>query len=640
LAVRFDQEAELLGRLQHPGIAQIHAAGSTNDAGVPWSYFAMEFVDGLPLDQFASVQHLSNVERLLILARICEAMHHAHQKGIIHRDLKPGNILVTPSGQPKILDFGIARVVDSDLQLVSMHTGTGELVGTIPYMSPEQASGDPGAIDIRSDVYALGVVGYQLLTGQFPYDLQKKPIHDAVRIIREADHVPLSRHVKEFRGDLDTIFGKALEKDSARRYQSALALAEDIGRFLDHQPITARPPNLLYQTQKFARRNSLLVGGGLGILALLVIGVVATSVLAIQLKRQRDAAVTLQEQTEITRRQAESARKEAQESMEVQIAISGFLQDVFAAGSPYVAKKDMTITEALDWAAERVDEKLAAKPEAAAAVRMRLADTYFSLGRQTEAIEQMDGALKDSLRATPKNIMDIAMIRASLGQLYLQSARLDLAKEHLESAMELIEAPALRDQPVRSLTMVNYGALLMQEKRYDEALPIFKECLRLREHEFGKLHPYTLTVLNNLAVATREVGDSRMALQLAKENMQSHRTALGNKHPNTITGIYNYADLLRDSGEHAQSRELFEECIALGTAHLPTRHFLMGKYHSGYGELLRVMKRLEESESELKLGLEILEEQLGANHPDTIRARERLSTLRDEGKHSVKGRSE
>ncbi len=310
----------------------------------------------------------------------------------------------------------------------------------------------------------------------------------------------------------------------------------------------ARPPSVIYQLKKFARRNSLLVGSTLSILVLLIAGLLAISLLAMQLRHQRDEARRLQQQATDARQEAVKAQHAAEQAAEVQTAISGFLQDVFSSASPYVGKKDVTVAEALEVAAEHVAEKLSAQPEIAAAVRMRLSDTYFSLGQLNNSIAQMESALRESLAASPQDLVTIAMERAGLGQLYAQAGNTAAAKEQLEIAMKLVDHPDVRNQPVRALTLVNYGALLIGENRSEEAAPLLREALQLREQELGADHPYTMTVRNNLAYAVRNTGNMDEARQLSRENMESHLRTLGEKHPNTITGIYNYADLLRELG--------------------------------------------------------------------------------------------
>jgi serine/threonine protein kinase len=274
---RFENEVQVLGRLQHPGIAQIYQAGVTDLGGGPQPYFAMELVSGLPLVDYAERRGLGLRERLRLLAGICDAVQHAHQRGIIHRDLKPGNILVDDaSGQPKILDFGIARTTDPDGAMTS-HTLFGQIVGTLPYMSPEQLAADPGGIDTRSDVYALGVILHELLTGKLPHDLTQRSTLDAMNAIRDVEPARVGTLDRRLRGDVETIVAKALEKEKERRYASAAELAADIHRYLSDEPIVARPPSAGYQLRKFARRNKVLVGGIASAFLILISGVVPSA---------------------------------------------------------------------------------------------------------------------------------------------------------------------------------------------------------------------------------------------------------------------------------------------------------------------------------------------------------------------------
>lgn len=258
---RFEVESQTLARLTHPSIAQIYGAGTfRSPLGATMPYFAMELVRGEPLTRHAQRASLSTAARLRLLAQIARAVDHAHTRGVVHRDLKPGNILVTPEGLPKILDFGIARVADEQ-RPETIATRTGEIVGTLAYMAPEQVAGDPEAIDPRADVYALGVILYELLTGALPIDLSGRGIADAARAIAEIEPARLGTSRRDLRGDPETIAHKALEKDRSRRYPSAAELAADIERYLSNQPIVARPPSALYLISKFTRRNTGLVAG-------------------------------------------------------------------------------------------------------------------------------------------------------------------------------------------------------------------------------------------------------------------------------------------------------------------------------------------------------------------------------------------
>lgn len=275
LTERFHREAQMLGRLCHRGIAQIYDAHTSPTDGEP-HYIAMELVDGPPLLRFALDAPLDLRQRLQMVAEVCDALDHAHQQGLVHRDLKPGNILVQPrsaplsenssggydsaeirlGGQPKILDFGIAR--SADLNTLT-EAEAGRLIGTVPYMSPEQAAGQ--RVDARGDVYSVGVIAFELLTGRLPYDLGGKMIHEAARIIRDDEPMRLGAIDRRLRGDIEVIIAKALEKDREQRYAGAAELAADIRRHLSDQPIVARPPSALYRMGKFVRRRKALAGG-------------------------------------------------------------------------------------------------------------------------------------------------------------------------------------------------------------------------------------------------------------------------------------------------------------------------------------------------------------------------------------------
>ena len=267
---RFLKESHILGQLRHKGIAQIYDAG-VDDTGLP--YFVMELIRGQLIDEYANSQYLSLSERMSLMATVCDAVDHAHQRGVIHRDLKPSNILVDDIGQCKVLDFGIARTSDSELISITSHTETGQLLGTLSYMSPEQVSAKASEIDARTDVYALGLVLYELVSGARAYQLNHLPLPEVARTIREKEPPLLGTLDRRFRGDIETIVCKSLEKDKTRRYASAGALRDDILRHLAHQSIHARPASAFYRLKKFSRRNRTV----LTIVCLLILGLIGTS---------------------------------------------------------------------------------------------------------------------------------------------------------------------------------------------------------------------------------------------------------------------------------------------------------------------------------------------------------------------------
>ncbi len=271
LQERFTLEASLLGRLQHPRIAQIYEAGTEETMHGTLPFFAMEFVDGRPIHRFAREEYLDVRARLALVAEVADAVHHAHQKRVVHRDLKPANVLVDESGAPHIVDFGVALAVGSasDDRL----TRTGQLIGTVSYMSPEQCEADPTAVDTRTDIYSLGVIAYELLAGVPPHDLESRALAEATRAIRDDEPTRLGLRSREFRGEIETIVGKAMAKDRDHRYDSAAEFAADLRRYLANEPITARPASGLYQLRKLASRHKPLVAAFTAVIVILLVTV-------------------------------------------------------------------------------------------------------------------------------------------------------------------------------------------------------------------------------------------------------------------------------------------------------------------------------------------------------------------------------
>jgi len=292
-------------------------------------------------------------------------VQHAHQRGLIHRDLKPANILVDEAGQPRILDFGVARLTDADTQ-ATRQTNIGQLIGTLAYMSPEQVQGDPDALDTRSDVYALGVILYEMLAGKLPYTLPRQ-LHDVVRTIQQTEASPLRTMVKSYRGDIETIVAKALEKDKTRRYASAAELAADIRRHLQDEPIVARPPSTIYQVSKFARRNRALVTGVAAVFAVLVLGIVASGWEAVRARR---------------------AAKRAEQESAISRAVNDFLQkDLLGQASAENQSKpdpNITVRTVLDRAAQNIEGKFAGQPAVEAAIRETIGQTYSDIALYPE----------------------------------------------------------------------------------------------------------------------------------------------------------------------------------------------------------------------------------------------------------------
>ena len=316
---RFHYEVQFLGRLQHPGIGRVYDAGVWVDEGRELPFFAMEYIaNAKGIDEYANDKNLDLKARLALFADVCDAVAYGHERGIIHRDLKPGNILVNGQGQVKIIDFGVARATNADVTLTEARTAVGQIIGTLQYMSPEQCAADPNDIDIRSDVYSLGVVLYQLISGKLPYDLEGTAIHAAIRVVQEKEPTTLSDLARTVAGDIEVITHKALEKERSRRYRSAGDMADDIRRFLSDEPIVARPPSLAEHIRRYARKNKGVAISVGSIAAVLVVSVVAIIFFAVEASRQRDVAT--REAGLARAAEAETARSLLRETEQREIA--------------------------------------------------------------------------------------------------------------------------------------------------------------------------------------------------------------------------------------------------------------------------------------------------------------------------------
>jgi serine/threonine protein kinase len=389
---RFELEAELLGRLRHPCIAQVYEAATAPTPAGPQPYFAMELVDGPSLTDFADARRLTTRQRVALLAMVCDAVHHAHQQGVIHRDLKPSNILVVEAGegeqagtalaaqssyapplalshgaaQPKVLDFGVARAVSADGQATAVHTRAGQIIGTVPYMSPEQVAGDPAGLDIRSDVYALGVIGYELLTGRMPYELDGLGLTDALDVIRRQPPITPRRIVPGLRGDVEMILLKALEKSKSRRYASASELAADLRRHLSGEPVSARPARVTYLAARFAQRHKALVAGLAATLLALLLGGVLTVWQARMALQERDRAV----------RESDKARE-----------VQRFLERIFRAVDLDRKNPDIRVRDVLAAALDELRQGLPADADVRAALFQAIGRAYLDLGLDADAAQ-------------------------------------------------------------------------------------------------------------------------------------------------------------------------------------------------------------------------------------------------------------
>jgi tetratricopeptide (TPR) repeat protein/predicted Ser/Thr protein kinase len=603
---RFQQEAQALGRLQHPGIAMIYEAGTAADAGpVPLPYFAMEFIQGTSLGKYADDHGLTTRERLEIMAKVCDAVDHAHQRGIIHRDLKPGNILVDETGQPKILDFGVARVTDSDVHS-TRQTDLGQLLGTVAYMSPEQVLADPLELDTRSDVYALGVILYELLAGRLPYSISPK-LHEAVQTIRQEDPAPLRSIVRTCRGDIETLVAKALEKERARRYGSAAALAADIRRYLGNEPTTARPASIAYQLQKLARRHSTFVGGVAAVFVVLVTGIVASAWEAMRARRA--------EQT------AEAVRDFLQHDLLAQAAAS------VQASPDTRPDPDLKVRTALDRAGARIAGKFDAQPAVEAAIRQTIAATYLDLGLYPEAEQHVERALELRRRMLGERNAETLQSMSLLADTYRLQSRYPQAEALLRKVLLVQRRLLGENNPAVWKTIDELGGLDERQGKFSEAELFHGNALEMRQRVLGEAHPDTLDSMNNLGVLYASEGKYAQAEQIEKKALEIRRRVQGAEHPGTLTNMDDLGEVYRLGRKYPQAESLLSEALA-------ARRRVLGEEHpdtlvsmNNLALVYRMQGKNADAAPLLTKALEIKRRVLGETHRETLASMHNLASL-------------
>ena len=593
---RFERESQVLARLQHPGIAQIYEAGVADTAFGPQPYFAMEFIHGVPLQAYAETRKLGPRQRLQLMANVCDAVEHAHQRGVIHRDLKPANILVDDGGQPKILDFGVARATDSDAH-ATRQTDVGQLVGTLAYMSPEQVTADPLDVDTRSDVYALGVVLYELLGKRLPYQLSQQ-LHEAVRTIREQDPTRLSAISRSYRGDVETIVGKALEKDKTRRYVSAAELADDIRRYLADQPIAARPASTSYQLRKFARRHKGLVAAAAVVFTVLIAGIVATTREALRARRAEQIAQ----------------------------AVSDFLQnDLLAQASAYTQAgpsqrpdPDLKVRTALDRAAARISGKFGGQPGVEAAIRDTIGQTYLDLGLYPEARTQLEQALQLYERLLGSESRTALRILSRLANLSVSQGKYDDAEALATRAVSVQRRVLPAEDPDTLYSMNTLGNAYYLEAKYDKAEPLYSQVLEIRRRVLGREHPRTLSSTNNLAGVYYSTSKYDKAEELWAQTLEIRRRVLGSEHPDTLSSMRNLALDYGMQRKDDQAEVLLSEALGISRRVLGLEHPSTVATISNLARIYDGAGKFAQAEPLYREALEIQRRVLTLTHDDTL----------------------
>jgi eukaryotic-like serine/threonine-protein kinase len=601
---RFEAERQALALMDHSNIARVLDAGAT-DSGRP--YFVMELVRGIPITEYCDQNNLPVHERLELFVQVCHAVQHAHQKGIIHRDIKPANVLVTlHDGRPvpKVIDFGVAKATNQQLTEKTLFTAFAQMVGTPLYMSPEQAEMSGLDIDTRSDIYSLGVLLYELLTGTTPFDQQRfreAAYAEMVRIIREEEPPKPSTRISTLgaartataahrqiagqrlgqlmKGDLDWIVMKALEKDRTRRYDTANGLAADVDRYLQDEPVVARPPTSLYRFQKLVRRNKLAVAATGAVIAALVIGLGFSGWLLLREKEARQRAVAAEQ----------AANTEAAKSAQV----AEFMKDMLMGVGPSVAlgRDNKMLLEILDKTASRVGHDLKDQP----LVQAELLDTIGPVYQELAQYEKSEAMLREGL---------------SIRRKVLGSEHLDVAK-----------------------SLNNLGLVLHRAQKLTEAEAAYREALAIQTKLLGSQNSDVARTQSRLGSVLRRQGNADEAESLLRSSLDTRKNVLGQENPEVASSLRELALLLSTQSKYAEAERLLRQALAMQTQRPDTVNPAVADLIFNLGKVLERDGKFPEAEVKLRDSLAMQRKLYGDEHPDVAESLGFLAkTLSDQDK--------
>jgi tetratricopeptide (TPR) repeat protein/tRNA A-37 threonylcarbamoyl transferase component Bud32 len=608
---RFQAERQALAVMDHPNIARVFDAGTTSAGRL---YFVMEMVDGLPITAYCQKHEVSLQDRLAPFISVCQAIQHAHQKGVIHRDIKPSNILVTVyDGKPvpKVIDFGIAKAMQEPLTDGSMRTQVGALVGTLEYMSPEQAGSFGEDIDTRSDVYALGAVLYELITSSTPLNrptLTDSSVLDIVRRIREEDPPPPSNRLgntklsRTVRGDLDWVVMKALEKDRARRYSTPLDLAEDVRRYLRHEPVLARPASAGYRFGKYVRRHRFGMAAAAVIAALLIGSAVMEAVQLQVARRERDRA---------TRERDRATR------------IADFMTQMFKVANPSEARgNSISAREILDKASQQIGAGLDSDPGVQAQLMDTMAQTYAGLGLYGRAQNLTERAL--AIQRSLHGERDRATLETEsyLAQLIRAQGHLAEAETRLQATLQVQSQVLGPNDPDTLTSMDRLGYVYTNEARQAQAEGLFRQTLEAERRVLGPNNPQTLTTLNELAETLTPQGRYADADKIYAELIAAQRLSLGSDHPGTLLSMSHAAENLSEGGRYAEAEKLYAQVIAGQRRVVGPEHPQTLRAMTMLGVTMMKEGRYTEADKLQRQVIEIKRRVLGPTHTSTLQSME------------------
>ncbi len=641
---RFRAERQILATLDHPNIARLLDGGATSD-GLP--YLVMEHVEGTPIDQYCRERRLDVPERLRLFATVCDAVIHAHRHLIIHRDIKPGNILVTADGVPKLLDFGIAKLLDAGDPDLAMDTMTGMRVLTPDYAAPEQVRGQP--VTTATDVYALGVLLFELLTDERPHTFRTLTAQEIERVVCETDAPRPSTIRHALDEDIDIIVGTALQKDSERRYRSVEALVDDVRRMLQGLPIEARPATWHYRARRFVSRHRWAVTAA-AIVALMLVGfAIVVTLQAARIARERDTA---------------------QQERDAAEQVASFLVDMFEVADPGESRgATVTARELLDRGAERIEAALADQPGVQGRMMTTMGRAYRGLGlfeqsqdlleRALDRREQVESHYSDAVADTLGELGDIVGARGEyelarqhhqealairqalhgdshdtvafalndLGETLQQLAEYDEAESVLEQAVAIWRRVRPADDPQIASGLNNLGLLLRRRNRYTEAEPILREALDIRRRAFKGRHPQVANSLMQLGQLENELGRLDEAEALMRESLDMRLQMLGTDHPDVGTSYNNLASLLHDRRDYDRAEEMYRASIAINEKRLGADHPETAVTLNNLASLMEDKGDLDQAEEIFRDALAIRERALGGEHPAVARGLNNLAIV-------------
>jgi serine/threonine-protein kinase len=611
---RFRNERQILASIDHPHISRLLDGGSTEE-GLP--YFVMEYVDGKPIDEYCDTERLSIAERLGLFRQVCAAVHFAHQNLVIHRDLKPGNILVTPDGVPKLLDFGIAKLLNPELVSGPIDpTQFERRLMTPEYASPEQVRGE--SVTTASDVYSMGVLLYELLTGHRPYRLKDRQLHEIARAVCEeeptrpsavidlVEEVPspdgTTRRItpesvsaaregtrerlrRRLKGDLDNVCMMAMRKEPRRRYGSVEQFSEDVGRVLEGLPVRARKPTLSYRSSKFVRRHKSSVAAA-------VIFFISIAAFSITIVRERNRA------------EKEAAKAEA---------ISRFLLSTLQSADPVAGVgRDVTVAEALDQAVKKIDSSFS--PEIKAELEYTIGQTYYHLGRYEEALRLLQASVATLEKSVGDHDPNLAHALEGLALVH------DAQGEHVEAASLLERVVAIRERNLGSMdpdvarALGNLAGVYRAQGKYEQAEELYKRALQIEEQVMGPEDPATAGTLNNIAGLYAAQSRYAEAEPLFRRSLEISEKTLGSEHPTVATLLANLGAVKVDQRKYAEAEPLLLRALSLGEKVLGAEHPSVAKTINNLGGLYVQESRYSDAEPLLRRSLSIAERSRGPQH--------------------------